>query len=84
MVGIKLFEAELLAESEKQPPLVISNCTFCSKFTALAPSDEGMIADMHPSALFAQESSAGALGMLADVGVIWDMWLLPRPTQQCF
>ncbi len=41
-----------------------------------------MIVDTHPSALFAQEVSAGAQGTLADVGVIWDMRPLPRPTQQ--
>lgn len=39
---------------------------------------------MHPSVLFAQELCAGARGMLADVDVIWDMRLLPRPTQQRF
>lgn len=37
---------------------------------------------MQLSTLFVQEQSAGARGRLADVGVIWDTRLLPRPTQQ--
>ena len=43
-----------------------------------------MITCLHPSALSAQEHCAGARGILPDVGVIWDMRLLPRPTQQRF
>lgn len=79
------FEADLVAESQKPAPSDISNGAFCSKFAAaFKPSDEGLVVSMHPSALFAQVPSAGARGRLADVGVIWDMRLLPRPTQQCF
>lgn len=38
---------------------------------------------MHPSAQFAQKPPAGAWDRLADVGVIWDTRLLPRPAQWC-
>lgn len=47
------FEADLIPEIKKQSLL-------CPKFTALTPSDEAVIADMHPSVLFAQELCAGA------------------------
>lgn len=39
---------------------------------------------MHPSVEFAQKPPAGARGRLADVGVIWDTKLLPRPAQRSF
>lgn len=39
---------------------------------------------MHPSVEFAQKPPAGARGKLADVGVIWDTKLLPRPAQRSF
>ncbi len=75
---------EILFDSLWSPPSDVSNCAFCFKAAALMPSDEKMIAVMQPSALFAREQSAGGRGKLADVGVIWDRWLLPRPTRQCF
>lgn len=45
------FDADLMAESQKQSLFDISGCTLCYRFAAFTPSYEGLIADASFSAV---------------------------------